>query len=342
MSDQDNGPQLAATVWLFLPLAAITLALRCYVRVRILKAFKIEDWLAIATMMCFTLYCTLVMLSISYGAGKEMIDVPIENVSKILKMRWAAEVVYIVTTLFVKFTVGVFLLRICSQTWQKSVICTVLLVCLVYGVFFAFMAAFQCRPVAYYWDRYTGSASGTCFSDGLVTGTTYAGAAVNAVSDWVLGLLPIALVRNLELSRRSKVMVSCTLALGSIASAATIVRIPYIWQLTSSAHDVLHVFTDLSIWSTVENGLGLTASSLATLRPLFKKVFGATRAGSPSPRRSFYSWRKSGTVTVHHLTRSGNMQYHRMHDYGLAKPPGRAKLRDAEAFDVAYPWYGQR
>ena len=45
----------------------------------------------------------------------------------------------------------------------------------------------------------------------------------------------------------------------------------YVWQLTE-AEDILYQFTDIAIWSTVENGLGLTASSLATLRPLVRKL----------------------------------------------------------------------
>lgn len=45
----------------------------------------------------------------------------------------------------------------------------------------------------------------------------------------------------------------------------------YVWQLTD-AEDFLYDFVDIAIWSVVENGLGLTASSLATLRPLVRKL----------------------------------------------------------------------
>ncbi|KAI1096452.1 hypothetical protein F5B19DRAFT_147474 [Rostrohypoxylon terebratum] len=374
-SSKDNGPQLEAAVLALLPLAAITFALRCYVRIRMLKFFKAEDWLAVATMICFIIYCSLVMISISNGAGKTMTEVPLENYPMILKMRYAGEIVYITTSLLIKFTVGIFLLRICSQTWQKTVIWSVLFVCLVYSVFFNFMAIFQCRPVQYYWLQYTTKMEGTCFSDDLIRGTSYAAAVINAISDWILGLLPIALIRKLELSKRSKIMVSCTLALGSIASIATIIRIPFIWQLSTANDDTLHIFTVVSIWSTVENGLGLIASSLATLRPLYRKIFGTagSRARTPSAkRRSFYSWRRSGTVNANHMRGDGNVEYYRMskclnnrsdnsgkdsredsggvydgysgpqygRDYGkeLGKIPERVKIRDPrDESDVTYP-----
>jgi hypothetical protein len=66
------------------------------------------------------------------------------------------------------------------------------------------------------------------------------------------------------------------------ASTATLVRIPYVWQLTHSV-DFLYVFTDFTIWSTVENGVGIIASSIATLRPLFRKAIDLTRGTSTVP-----------------------------------------------------------
>jgi hypothetical protein len=54
------------------------------------------------------------------------------------------------------------------------------------------------------------------------------------------------------------------------ASAATIIRLPFVYTLTHS-QDFLWDTTDVAIWSSVEPGIGITAISLATLRPLFRK-----------------------------------------------------------------------
>lgn len=77
------------------------------------------------------------------------------------------------------------------------------------------------------------------------------------------------LKRPLPLARPSS---SClTLTCDYRASVATIARIPYAKQLLSNP-DYLYNFTDLAIWSIVECGIAITASSLATLRPLFVKM----------------------------------------------------------------------
>ncbi|KAI1777869.1 hypothetical protein F4818DRAFT_439192 [Hypoxylon cercidicola] len=326
MAPDDRGPQLAAVTLSFLGLAALTVALRCYVRLCLLKVFQVEDWLAIASMACFIGYAVDVMLCIEYGAGKHLAAVPVEQIPLALKHRWIGELTYVVTSMFTKFAVGLFLLRICSRAWQRSVIWTTLLVCLIYHVFYVFMTAFQCQPASYYWLKYNPGTVGKCWSDELVMGCTYAAAAINATTDWILGLLPIALVQNLELSKRTKVLVSCTLALGSIASTATIVRIPYIWQLTQPG-DFLYEFTDLTIWSTIEIGLGIVASAVATLRPLVRAVFGGLSSfSSRYSRRSHpihYSWRKSGTVAARRSGGPDHQGYYRMGSWRKDSDAGR-------------------
>ncbi|KAJ8108448.1 hypothetical protein ONZ43_g6421 [Nemania bipapillata] len=270
MSADNRGPELAAVTGFLLGLSAVTVFLRCYVRIFMLKLFRPEDWLAVWTLALSIAYTAFVMLSIGNGAGSRQAAVPIENIPKVLEMRWAGELTYIVTGISLKLTVGLFLLRICGRKWQKIAIYTVLIVCIGFNSFYLFIAVFQCRPVEFYWEQYTNATiNGRCLSSKLITSLTYAACAVNAAGDWVLGLLPIALVRGLDLAKRQKISIAAILALGALASTATIVRIFYVWELTQDG-DILYTFTDLAIWSTVENGLGLTASSIATLRPLFK------------------------------------------------------------------------
>jgi hypothetical protein len=118
------------------------------------------------------------------------------------------------TSIFLKFTVGLFLLRICSRPWQNIVIWTVLGIVLLFNTMYFFLAIFQCRPVYYFWTRLVHTAQGQCVSEALGLGSTYAAAAINACTDWTLGLLPIALVWDLQLSKRSKLSVAGILGLG--------------------------------------------------------------------------------------------------------------------------------
>jgi hypothetical protein len=73
---------------------------------------------------------------------------------------------------------------------------------------------------------------------------------------------------------------------GSSGSIASIVRFPYLYQLAQT-DDFLWANTDVAIWSIVEAGMGVTASSLATMRPLFVALLSQSRStASPHPRNA--------------------------------------------------------
>jgi hypothetical protein len=55
------------------------------------------------------------------------------------------------------------------------------------------------------------------------------------------------------------------------ASIASIVRLPYAINVLDNP-EYLYNSEPMCAWSTVEIGIGLTASSLATLTPLFRKI----------------------------------------------------------------------
>lgn len=52
MEDDNRGPQLRAVCIFFLTVATVSVALRSYVRVRLVKKFGIEDWFMVAAWVC--------------------------------------------------------------------------------------------------------------------------------------------------------------------------------------------------------------------------------------------------------------------------------------------------
>ena len=51
MAIEDRGPQVEATAITFLTLAWITVCLRCYVKLYMIQMFRINDWLAVLTLV---------------------------------------------------------------------------------------------------------------------------------------------------------------------------------------------------------------------------------------------------------------------------------------------------
>lgn len=161
-----------------------------------------------------------------------------------------------------------------------------------YGAYF-FIAIFACQPVEYVWERYdpVPPANGKCNPSVAATSISYIATVLNCVADWMLAILPATVVWKAQLDRKTKISISIILGIGSMletphpfwldmqltyhrsASIATLVRVPYAKELVNQ-DDYLYNFVPLATWSTIEAGTALTASSLATLKPLFRK-FGA-------------------------------------------------------------------
>jgi hypothetical protein len=53
MAIENRGPQVEAVVILFLILSWTAVGLRCYVKLFMTKLFKIDDWLALASLVCW-------------------------------------------------------------------------------------------------------------------------------------------------------------------------------------------------------------------------------------------------------------------------------------------------
>ncbi|CAN8103523.1 unnamed protein product [Discula destructiva] len=277
MAELDSrGPQMEAVIIAFLVTCVITVSLRCYTMIFILKRFAVEDYLAVLALGLYVTFAALALVSIRYGLGSHLEAVALQDRPIAFKFRWLATLIYILESYLVKVVVGLLLIRICSashQKWQRVTIWSLLLfVGLFYGAYFL-IAIFACQPVDYYYTRYNPiPPEGKCNSAAAATVITYIATMLNVVADWTLAILPATVIWRAMLDLRTKISISVVLGIGSIASIATLVRVFYAKTVLENP-DYLYNFTDIAIWSAVEIGVALTASSLATLKPLFRQFF---------------------------------------------------------------------
>jgi hypothetical protein len=164
-----------------------------------------------------------------------------------------------------------------------------------FSFFFFFLFILQCRPSPYFWTQYTGG-EGTCINPDLLVAITYTYSAIACLTDWLYAIMPAFILWNLKMDTRTKVSVGVLMALGaryvfadlchdlvvkkvdlrltpSSASITTVIRIPYLKTFRDTA-DFLYATTDVALWTTAELGIGISAASLATLRPLLRQIRG--------------------------------------------------------------------
>ncbi|KAK5164637.1 uncharacterized protein LTR77_009843 [Saxophila tyrrhenica] len=314
-----RGPQILAVYGLFTALTTLTVSLRTYCRAFVgTNCFGWDDGLTVVAWIFFVCYSSFAIAGAHHGTGQHAWNIhPASDIPVGLKFWWLCEPLYVLSNMGIKASIGVMLLRLTIDPIHRYTIYVTLVITELFSLGFFFLFIFQCQPSSYFWTRYV-DGSGECIDPRITIGFTYAYSAITCAGDWIYAILPMILVWNLQMPRTQKLFVGGVLAMGAIASAATIARIPYISTMKDT-DDFLYATTDVALWSCCETGLGITACCCATLRPLFRTWLKplATHRLSPSSRNG-----ASRAQEQHGVARvTGNAGHYRQpsKEFGMGK-----------------------
>ncbi|KAJ4326421.1 hypothetical protein N0V94_000096 [Neodidymelliopsis sp. IMI 364377] len=268
MAIPNRGPELLGVNIAFVATAIIANALRCIVRVKMVKAFGVDDWLMVASTIFFIGYAVSSSIGARYGTGRHHHDLEEWQVEKARQCWFYCYLFYCCSMILSKISIGCFLLRISVKRIHTWIIYAAMFVSTFACTAFFFVTLFQCNPITFFWKK--SLEDGTCINNTVIIALGFVYSIFSIIADFTFALLPAFLVWNLQLKRRTKIALIPLLTMGCVASAAVIARLPFLPKLNSP--DFLWDTLDIAIWSTVEQGLAITAGSLATLRPLFHLV----------------------------------------------------------------------
>ncbi|RSM19195.1 hypothetical protein CDV31_001871 [Fusarium ambrosium] len=264
---ENRGPELMAVNIAFLTAALISMILRAYVRSIMVKAFGTDDWLMVAGTVFFTLYASFSMSGVTYGTGRHHKDLELKQIQTAKMCWWFCYLWYALSMVSSKLSIGWFLLRVTTSKVHRWVIYLAMMSTTLSGIIFFFVTLFQCSPMSYFWNE---EQSGKCVNVNVVIALATLYSVFAVISDFIFALLPGLIVWKLQLHKKTKLMLIPLLAMGCVASSAVIARFPYLPKFRED--DFLWNTLDIAIWSSIEQGLAITAGSLATLRPLLKLV----------------------------------------------------------------------
>lgn len=154
------------------------------------------------------------MGGLRYGTGLHYDELDPDRAEIALLYWFLCEVWYVFASGLGKIAVGVFLLRICVKPWHKWVIKLLNAGTVVFCTFYFIIFVIQCHPVKSFWTETP--ASENCNDPHIITYATYAASAVNSAADWTLGCLPILIVWDIQMKKRTKVTVALILGLAAM------------------------------------------------------------------------------------------------------------------------------
>jgi hypothetical protein len=237
-----------------------------------------------------------------YGLGQDVWMVPVDHITRVLRLFWLAEIFYLLCTVATKLALLMFFLRVFPNRKFRIVTWTIIAACLAFCVGFIFPLIFQCRPIHYAWTRWDGEHEGSCIN---VYAGIFAHAAINMVLDLVILILPMPMLFKLHItySLRQKAHIFVMFSFGLIVTIVCILRLNALVPLQSSTNPTWDYWGS-AIWSVTEQEVGIICACLPAAKVVLAKLLpswlglttNATASGrqTPGPYVSASSKRMSG------------------------------------------------
>jgi hypothetical protein len=129
---------------------------------------------------------------------------------------WFCNISYAVSSVLAKVSVCIFLLRVMPFPCHRAALYTVTVLAVCSGIPFFVLLVIQCSPVSFWWTRMRGDTNGHCGYVDAIAIMLYIFSASSALFDFTVALLPVILVRNLQMNRRTKAAVAGLLGMACV------------------------------------------------------------------------------------------------------------------------------
>ncbi|KAK4206335.1 hypothetical protein QBC37DRAFT_329044 [Rhypophila decipiens] len=270
---EDDGPRILGATLAITTLALIAYLTRMYVRLIMVRNVGLDDYFMSLAIALVVSGQGVIWGSIVYGAGRHMGDIPLEHISTGLKLNFVSQPIFLIAICVTKLAVGATLLRIASTKFYRRLILGIMGFMAFYTTGCFFTVVLQCTDIRALWDQ---SIPQNCWSQSTLKGLSYTNVALNILTDLLLALIiPIPMLWNLNVNRRTRFSLIFALSLGAFACAAAFIKVGFLVNYGKTG-DWLWDSRDISIWTVMECNTGIIAGSLPALRPLFKKVLGTS------------------------------------------------------------------
>ncbi|PWY68578.1 hypothetical protein BO94DRAFT_569878 [Aspergillus sclerotioniger CBS 115572] len=262
----------------FLALASVTVALRLYARLHLVRKPGWDDLLIAVSLGTDIVFFVFLVIESKNGLAEDQEDLSPQEVRNQLKALWITIPLYNLSLTLTKLSL-VFLYRRLFPTKVYRILLTITLVfVIISGLWMVFSTLLFCIPVSAFWNK---SLPRTCLPADVVWCLN---AGLQITTDLILVILPLPILARLKLPKRQKLALLVIFALGFFVCATSIVRLTTLIKLIRTPD-----FTEgnglAATWSFVESNVAIICACLPPLRPLIIRFFPHLM---PSRMRSTY------------------------------------------------------
>ncbi|KAH3994720.1 hypothetical protein HBH70_115880 [Parastagonospora nodorum] len=281
---EERGWEAPIVLIIALAITFLVFAARIWARLAVAKSMGLDDVLMSLAMIFVTGLSISTILAIRiYGFQWHAWDQTEFTHVTSRKMSMSVELNYLASTTLIKISILCFYRRITGSLKTAFVysIWVMIAFCAIYAIIFGFLLVFTCDPVVgtfHLFDlawRFKNPV--TCRDEGAIV---VACAIVGTFQDLVICLLPIFLVWNLKMPKRTKIALCGIFAIGLVTCVCGILRTYYATYVYYYTFDITWYAYYGWIWTALEADLGVICASAPALKVFFKRYFSMTNSTS--------------------------------------------------------------
>lgn len=210
------------------------------------------------------------MVNSRFGWGLHVWDIERDNVETVLKLIYAAAVVWVAANTTIKLSILLFYRRIfCPPSAPSPRFARLITFSLIgvsaWGVAFFFWAAFVCSPLKAYWSLLPIKGQ-KCYD---AQGYKSYGFLDVAIDVYLLAL-PQYKIWSMRMELHRKIAVGTVMSFALLAIVGGVMRLPFIFK-TMESYDSSWVGMELTVWSSLELTLGIACTCAPALRAFFTR-----------------------------------------------------------------------
>ncbi|KAL4884945.1 hypothetical protein BJY04DRAFT_181010 [Aspergillus karnatakaensis] len=247
--------------------ALIVCCLRLVTRKFISHSFGLDDYLVIVALILVLLFAILSIVVTFYGVGYHMATIPEDTLDTMQYIVYISLCTYLFPALAVKTSLTVFIMRIFPTKTITRIGKGMIIFMVLMTISGEFPLIFQCKPVRAAYDKSDPNFS--CYSADVLMQIQLYQAILMFLIDVVIIGLPMPTIWKLQMPIRRRLTIIALFALGLIACAAGLARIPLLGY-QKDAVDFSSAGALPLILMNTEYCLGLITGSLPSLMVLFR------------------------------------------------------------------------
>ncbi|OBT55762.1 hypothetical protein VE04_03377 [Pseudogymnoascus sp. 24MN13] len=262
---ESHALQVQIPCIVFFVVTPIFIIIRIWTRIKLKSGLGYDDWTILFSFINSLAVSTLMMASCAYGFGQHNANLSVYNRKMTFKLFYVAQAFYKITINLTKASILLLYLRIFIQR-PFRIMCYVMLgIILSYMVATFFSSVFQCTPISRAWDK---SIHGSCIS---IPKNWYANAGFSIATDFIILVLPMPIIYKSYLPSNQKVALMFVFALGAFVMITSIFRMQTL-NFSSTSPDPTYDIAS-SLWTIVEENVGIICACLPSSRPILSMLF---------------------------------------------------------------------